>query len=133
MFLIPTYVAASAIHGIGVYTPAYIAQGTRLWEFNPDVDWHLTPDELKHAPARLRTRLRSYCYLNRDGLYVLCGDNARFMNHADDPNCDDTSGRFTIARRDIRAGEELTCDYRTFDQEPASAGAGPLFVHPERA
>jgi SET domain-containing protein len=42
------------------------------------------------------------------------------MNHADNPN---TAGvhesgsieGFDVAMRDIAAGEELTCDYRTFD------------------
>ena len=39
------------------------------------------------------------------------------MNHQDDPNCDDTRPGLTIARRDIQAHEELTCDYRVFDLE----------------
>jgi SET domain-containing protein len=42
------------------------------------------------------------------------------MNHAEDPN---TAGvhepgaieGYDVATRDIEAGEELTCDYRTFD------------------
>jgi SET domain-containing protein len=53
---------------------------------------------------------------------VLCIDNARFMNHADEPN---TAGVHTagaidgydVATRDISKGEELTCDYRLFDAE----------------
>jgi SET domain-containing protein len=117
MFLLPTYVAASSVHGMGAFTPLPIAQGARLWEFNPAVDWTITPGELAAIPERLRLRLRTYCFLNPNGVYVLCGDNARFMNHQDDPNCDDTRPGLTIARRDIQAHEELTCDYRVFDLE----------------
>ena len=52
------------------------------------------------------------------GLYVLCGDDARFFNHSADPNCldlDDGAGGITVAHRDIQRGEELTCDYALFD------------------
>jgi SET domain-containing protein len=38
------------------------------------------------------------------------------MNHSPRPNCHET-GVQTITSRDIEAGEELTCDYRTFDHE----------------
>lgn len=54
-------------------------------------------------------------------MLVLCGDNARFMNHSFEPNCDDRTG-VTFALRDILAGEELTCDYRVFDLESANDG-----------
>ena len=127
MFLITTYLGPSSIQGTGVFTPVDIPQGTRLWEYTPAVDWKLTPEELELILPRLRPRLKTYCYLNAEGFFVLCGDNARFMNHAEDPNCDDPGGEVTIARRDIRAREELTCDYRRFDHQPADGGSGPLF------
>ena len=127
MFLIPTYIARSPIHGAGVFTPVDIPTGTRVWEFAPEVDWKLSPEELAAVPERLRRRLETYCYLNEEGLYVLCGDNARFMNHADAPNCDDSGGPFTVACRPIRATEELTCDYRVFDRRPTGGETKPLF------
>jgi SET domain-containing protein len=53
---------------------------------------------------------------------VLCADNARFMNHADEPNTtrvhiDGAIEDDDIATRDIRVGEEMTCDYRLFDAD----------------
>lgn len=122
MFLIPTYVARSSIHGMGVFTPIPIKKGTRLWEYDPAIDWQLSDKELSQMPEPYQSKLRTYCYLNGEGLYVLCGDNARFMNHDDHPNCDDSSKHFTIARRDIAANEELTSDYRDFDSESAALG-----------
>lgn len=50
---------------------------------------------------------------------MLWGDDVRFFNHSDEPNCLDLSseqeGDITVARRDIFPGQELTCDYSLFD------------------
>ncbi|MCB1496704.1 MAG: SET domain-containing protein, partial [Bauldia sp.] len=60
--------------------------------------------------------LRCYGYQPADApVFVLCGDNARFMNHSSKPNADDI-GDLTIACRDIAKGEEITCDYAKFDR-----------------
>jgi hypothetical protein len=51
---------------------------------------------------------------------VLCGDDARFFNHEDEPTCrdfPDLDGGTTVAARDIELGEELTCDYASFDAQ----------------
>lgn len=118
MFLVPTYVSQSRIHGLGVFTPLPIAAGTVVWDLNPDIDWAITPDELAAMPEPFRSRVRRYSYLNVDGVYMLCGDNGKFMNHENAPNCREDDTR-TVASRDIAAGEELTCDYRAFEYEAA--------------
>jgi hypothetical protein len=128
MFLVPTVVAPSPIHGFGVFTPLPIPAGTVIWEFTPGVDMEFTADQVAAFPDHYRDRIEMYSYVNDEGVYILCGDQARFMNHADTPNCDD-SGTVTRAIRDLAAGEELTCDYRSFDRltrdygTPALAGA----------
>ena len=132
MFIVPTILAHSAIHGVGVFTPQPIAQGTLLWEFDPSTDWKITPEELKRFPEPYQTRFRMYCYLSPEGVYVFCGDNAKYMNHSLTPNCDDPEGRYTIANRDIEAGEELTSNYLTFDAESAEKGLS-LYAEPEPA
>lgn len=122
MFLIPTYVAESRHHGVGVFTPQPLARDTVIWEFREGVDLRLSPEVLESVPEPLQARLRRYCYLEEDGQYVLCGDNAKFMNHSFESNCIDPEGGHTITARDIRAHEELTCDYRLFDVESAEDG-----------
>lgn len=116
----PTFLAPSAIHGVGVFAAAPISAGTVIWEYVEGVDWRLAPDELSSFPEPFQARLRHYCYLEEDsGMYVLCGDNAKFMNHSFEPNCLDPDGPVTVTARDVSAGEELTCDYRAFDVESA--------------
>ena len=127
MFRIPTYLGESAIHGLGVFTPQPIPAGTVIWAFDAAADWKIAPEDLERFPEPYQSRLRVYCYLDSDGFYVLCGDNARFMNHSEHPNCDDPGGLYTITNRDIAAGEELTCDYRNFDAE-AAAKVGALYA-----
>jgi hypothetical protein len=127
MFLIPTYLAPSRIQGIGVFAAGDIPKGQLIWRFDPAVDWEFTAEELGRMPEPFQSRLKIYCYLNHRGTYWLCGDNARYVNHSEESNCDDTGGAVTVARRDIKAGEELTSDYRLFDQNSAACGPGPLF------
>ncbi len=122
MLLVPTYLSESAIHGIGMFAAKPIPADTRIWSFDPRVDWKIRPDELEAFPEPYRSRLHAWSYLDDDGLYVVCGDNAKFMNHTESPNCDDPEGNFTVTNRAIEAGEELTCNYFTFDRESAATG-----------
>lgn len=119
---IPTYVAPSRISGMGLFAATELEPGTIIWEFTPSVDWRIQPDELKSFPEPYRSRLRHYLYRDDSGAFVLCGDNAKFMNHEDDPNCDDSDQFHTVTRRWIAAGEELTCDYRQFDLDAKTEG-----------
>lgn len=121
MFRVPTRVAPSPIAGVGVFTPEFIPAGTVLWDFTPGVDLRLEPAVVAAIAEPLGSMIRMYCYEEPSGTLVLCGDNARFMNHSFSPNCDDR-GDLTVALRDISPGEELTCDYRGFDEESRRSG-----------
>ncbi|MDX1647131.1 MAG: SET domain-containing protein-lysine N-methyltransferase [Longimicrobiales bacterium] len=122
MLRIPTYVAPSPIAGMGVFSAVALRAGTVVWEYTHGVDWRIEAGELERFPEPYRSRLRHYLYRDDSGVYVLCGDNAKFMNHADDPNCDDSGERYTVTRRFVGPGEELTCDYRLFDQDARIEG-----------
>jgi len=122
MLRVPTYVAPSPIAGVGLFAATDLPAGFVIWEFADAIDWKITPAELMLFPEPFQSRLRHYLYQEDSGLYVLCGDNAKYMNHSEDPNCDDEGGEYTIARRPIALGEELTCDYRHFDLEAKSFG-----------
>ena len=115
MLRVPTVVAPSSIEGVGLFAAERITAGTVIWEFTQGVDWRIPVAEFDRFPDPYRSWLLRYVYREPTGCYVLCGDNAKFMNHSFDPNCDDVDGPYTVAKRDIAEGEELTCDYRLFD------------------
>ncbi len=115
MLLIPTYVARSDIHGFGVFSAVAVRRGTVLWRLDPGVDWIIPSSDVEQLPTAFRTQFMEYASLWTSGEYVLCGDNAMLMNHSPVPNMAEMDDH-CIAVRDIREGEELTSDYRLFDQ-----------------
>ena len=123
MLRIPTFLAPSTIPGagLGLFTRRALVPGEIVWQFDPDLDReiHTLPQD-----ALLRRFVEVYGYVPHDEprRWVLCVDDARFFNHADDPNCSDLD-EYTRARRPIDAGEELTCDYRAFCRDPFGAFA----------
>src|SRR3954467_11256326 len=120
MLLVRTRLDKSLIHGIGLFADQFIPQGTVIWEFHPVVDIKLTQEQIAALPEPCQEQVRRYTYREKESrLYVLCGDDARFLNHSDSHNCIDIfnaeEGDLTVANRDIYPGEELTCDYALFD------------------
>ena len=107
---------------MGLYAGVDLSADTVIWEFDERVDWAISREEFDAFPEPYRSRMGHYVYLDDSGLYILCGDNAKFMNHADEPNCADPDGEYTITRQPVRAGEELTCDYTAFDLESRREG-----------
>jgi SET domain-containing protein len=125
VLLVKTYLAASAVHGIGVYAAEPIEEGAIIWAFNPVLDILVSPEQLASLPDIGQNFLRKYAYPHAASpAYVLCADDARFMNHSDQPNIrsiypeGDLHG-LDLAARLIQAGEELLCDYLTFDADHA--------------
>jgi SET domain-containing protein len=112
----PIVVRRSRIQGRGVFATRDIAQGERIIEYlgsrmtHEEADRHCPDDE---ATARHHTFLfaiddRMCIDGSRDG------NDARFINHSCDPNCDVVIARqrvFIRALHDIAAGEELSYDY----------------------
>jgi len=125
MLLIPTIVKKSNIDGYGLFTMHKINKGTPLWKFVDGVDWKIPDDVLDEFPDNFRQDLVKWSYhTNKNSVdgrwyWVFCQDNAKFMNHHAQPNCDDWSDPLnSIAARDIEEGEELTCNYECFYQNP---------------
>lgn len=121
MLMVKTRLGPSSIAGIGLFAGEDIPAGTLTWRFVPGFDQLFTEQQVSSLPEPARSEVLNYTYKHRQtGFYVYCLDNARFMNHAKDPNTrgihvDGTIEGYDIATRDIPKGEELTCDYFTFD------------------
>ncbi len=116
MLLVPTYLAPSAIHGLGLFAAVPIVEGTIVWRYNVLIDRTIWVGEAATLPPVVRTFLERYAYRRGDRL-VLCGDDGRFVNHADTPNCIEAFGGCSVAARDIAADEEITEDYSAYDDD----------------
>jgi SET domain-containing protein len=120
MLLVRVTLRPSTIHGLGVFAAEPIAKGAAVWRFTPGLDLELEPSFVEAQPFLLRERLLHYGYIDRRlKKYVLCCDDARFLNHSSEPVLiqDLSVERHGIDRavRDIGVGEELTVDYEAFE------------------
>jgi uncharacterized protein len=126
MLCVKTLLLPSPIHGTGVFALEDIPQGGMVWRFDSARD--LVFSENLALNDQVTNYLAHFAYYDagRRGL-VLCGDNAKWMNHSDRPN---TTAVFEehdglrcydrdMAARNICAGEEITCNYGNFDRHGA--------------
>lgn len=121
MLLVKTKIGSSNISGIGVFANQFILKGTPIWKFQPGFDLKVDKGELANLSEPAKEQFLNYTYLSLNtGKYILCFDDARFFNHSDNPNCIDASpddDGINVAARDIQKSEELTCNYKEFDQD----------------
>lgn len=121
----------SLIHGIGVFAKRDIPKGTIWWKgkVNKNV---LLLNRMQYVNFQLSERnglkdafwdmISTYSYysLKLDSL-IVCLDNARYVNHSDDPNSgpsNDLNPLMSIALRDIQLGEEIFENYDHYDTCP---------------
>ena len=124
MLCIKSKIANSNISGIGLFADENIKKGTVVWKFEPSLDLLYTKKEVFNFTPEARKQFFNYAFLDTfHNKYMLCGDDARFFNHSDEPNCNDSMRDITITNRDIKRGEELTVDYKSF--------YGDIQSHPE--
>lgn len=123
MLLVRTKIGPSIIDGIGLFADEFIPKGSRVWQWIDGFDIRMQASDLQRLSKPALEIFLRYSYLSkRSGLYVLCFDHSRFLNHSEAPNLIDASAAdseegLDIAARDIEPGEELTSDYRDFDAE----------------
>jgi SET domain-containing protein len=110
-------VRRSGVHGRGVFAAGFIPKGTRIIEYTGQrVSWEDAPDN-ENISHTFNFGLESGEVINpRIG-----GNEARWINHCCDPNCESIEevGRIFIhAMRDIEPSEELFYDYALEIGEP---------------
>jgi uncharacterized protein len=122
MLVVKTALNQSTIHGLGVFAAEAISKGTEVWRFQEGFDLEKDVADLAALPVVAREWFKTYGYHDhRQDIYILSFDNARHINHSEDPNIrpDFQNHRcgIGIAARDIAVGEELTIDYREIEKE----------------
>ena len=125
MILVKTKIGPSKIEGIGLFAAEPIKKGTKVWGFEPKLDLVLSKEEVEKFSLAAQEQFYRYAYLDKvRQKYLLCGDDGRFFNHSETPNCDETTDNdSTFTLKDIDVGEELTINYSEF--------YGNMNEHPE--
>lgn len=107
-------VRKSPIQGRGAFATETIPAGLRLIEYAGE---RLSPAEADARYPDSEDRHHTYLFAIDDDIVIdaaVGGNDARFINHSCDPNCDAVveDGRIWIETiRDIAPGEELAYDY----------------------
>ena len=117
MLLVKTKVLPSPIPdaGLGLFADEDLPAGTKIWEEYPVIDIKFDSIESLGLSEESAKQITAFSYYDiTRKVWILCGDNARFMNHSEDPNCNDLEPGITTTIKDIKKGDELTVDYRTF-------------------
>ena len=127
----PFRISGSPIQGLGAFATQPIKKGTRIIEY---AGQRLTPEQAdERYPDDERERHHTYLFAIDDEIVIdaaVNGNDARFINHSCDPNCDAVieGGRIWIETiRDVEPGEELAYDYAYILEERHSPAAKRRF------
>jgi hypothetical protein len=111
----PIEVRPSAIAGLGAFATRRISKGARIIEY---VGERITPAEADSRHAEGPSGHPLVLLFTVDSRTVIDagvnGNEARYINHSCEPNCEAVTERRRIwiyALREIEPGEELTYDY----------------------
>jgi uncharacterized protein len=110
-------VKQSPVHGSGVFARRKIPAGTRVIEYDGARISHKEAD--RRHPTNPDDPFHTFFFVVSSGKVIDGNDNgndARWINHACDPNCDSEEGSsgkrvYIVSKRDIARGEELNYDY----------------------
>jgi SET domain-containing protein len=119
-------VRPSPIHGRGAFARTNIPTGTRVVEY--------IGERISKEESLRRCQRNNECIFGLDEQFDLDGNipanAARYLNHSCAPNCEaelQEGHIWIVARREIRAGEELTFNYGfdliDYREHPCRCGA----------
>ena len=128
---LPFEIHESPIQGLGAFATRRIHSGTRFIEYSGA---RLTPSQAdERYPDAAEERHHTYLFAIDDHVVIdaaVGGNEARFINHSCDPNCDaviDADKIWIETIRDVWPGEELAYDYAYILEERHTPGAKRRF------
>jgi SET domain-containing protein len=130
---LPAYaVRSSEVDGKGVFARRRIFAGERIIEYKGErLSWK---EALRRATANSGPVNHTFLFSLADGRVIdggAHGNDARWINHACEPNCEalEDAGRvFIYALRDIQRGEELNYNYPLILEERHTAAVKRAFA-----
>ena len=110
----------SKIHGVGVFAIRPIKQGTFVFCGDDAETIKIKVADVTGLHPNIQKLYTDFC--PTEGNEYVCPENFNqltvpwYLNHSDDPNMADNKSYQFYSLRDIAEGEELTSNYRTYDQ-----------------
>jgi uncharacterized protein len=107
-------VRRSSIHGKGVFATTHIPAGTRLIEYKGE---RISDEDSEHLYTETT---HTFLFMLENNEVIdgsRNGNNARWINHSCEPNCEasEEDGRvFIDALSNLEAGDEITIDYNLY-------------------
>jgi SET domain-containing protein len=123
---LPFEIRESPIQGLGAFATRFIPEGARLIEYAGE---RLTPEQADARYPDNDDRHHTFLFAIDDDVVVdatVNGNEARFLNHSCDPNCDvivEDKRLWIETIRDVAPGEELVYDYAFVLEERHSPAA----------
>ena len=124
-----TRIVRSRINGVGVKAIRKIRKGMAIFpDDNEPIIW-INANKLRRLPKALRRLYSDFCIIQNGGKTFGCPKSfnrltvAWYLNRPNlraKPNVGCREDYTFYALRDIKPGEELTVDYRTFSERPTS-------------
>ena len=111
MLLIDTYLDKSKIQGVGVFAKENVTKGQQIKKVRPEFEMRFDKKNLPQMPLALANFIQTHSWEDDKDIYVMGIDNEKYMNHSTDPNVNAEG----IALKDIKIGDEITIDFRDFD------------------
>ena len=100
--------------GIGLFADQDVKKGNLIWQFDENFDQLIDPGVVPSFAKKFFDRAAPLSFASNK--YILCLDDARFMNHSEEPCIkvvyENNHEESDYAARDIKKGEEITINYR---------------------
>lgn len=114
MLIVKTKIKPSKIDGLGLFADQDIEKGDVVYQYIPYLETIISETKFISLPKFIQEKIAHYGVKYKEKYYI-SWDGDQFMNHSDNPNVKDC-GRYTATLRNIKKGEELTCNYYEFDE-----------------
>ncbi|MGH8288327.1 MAG: SET domain-containing protein [Steroidobacteraceae bacterium] len=125
-------VRSSPMHGMGAFALRRIRKGTRVIEYRGERVSHEEADRRYESKAANDAHTFLFIVDSRTVIDAgVAGNEARFLNHSCNPNCEsviESRRVFIEATRTIEPGEEMTYDYRIQREADDPPGMEEVFA-----